>query len=71
MSTKKKGIPVPLNAFLQPDTKITSWAEDEDFDADSKFLCPSSLLLPDTGWQSLYDYQSLTMRYRAKDLRSA
>ena len=48
MSTKKKGIPVPLNAFLQPDTKITSWAEDEDFDADSKFPCPSSLLLRDT-----------------------
>ena len=48
MSSKKKGVPVPLNQFLQPDTKITSWAEDEDFDADSKFPYPSSLLLPDT-----------------------
>ena len=37
-----------MNAFLQPDTKITSWAEDEDFDADSKFPGPSSLLLTDT-----------------------
>lgn len=46
MSSKKRGVAVPLNEFLQPDTKITSWAEDEDFDADSKFPYPS-LLLPD------------------------
>lgn len=32
--SKKKGTTVPLDQFLKPDTKITSWAEDEDFDAD-------------------------------------
>lgn len=36
MASKKKGTTVPLDQFLKPDTKITSWAEDEDFDADSK-----------------------------------
>ena len=35
----KKGTTVPLDQFLKPDTKITSWAEDEDFDADSKPCC--------------------------------
>lgn len=33
MSSKKKGITVPLPEFLG-DKKITSWAEDEDYDAD-------------------------------------
>ena len=35
MSSKKKGITVPLPEFLG-DKKITSWAEDEDYDADRK-----------------------------------
>ena len=34
--SKKKGTTVPLDQFLKPDTKITSWAEEDDFDADRR-----------------------------------
>ena len=34
--SKKKGTTVPLEQFLKPDTKITSWAEEDDFDADRR-----------------------------------
>ena len=43
--SKKKGTTVPLDQFLKPDTKITSWAEDEDFDADCTHPAKACLLV--------------------------